>query len=47
MEIYDEFENAVEGTFMTAREITDIYASENGITYLFGELRDVRSDTGP
>lgn len=23
---------------MAAREITDIYASENGITYLFGEL---------
>lgn len=31
-------DQTVKGTFMTAREITDIYASENGITYLFGEL---------
>ena len=40
-------DQTVKRTFMTAREITDIYASENGITYLFDELRNVRSDTGP
>ena len=37
------FENVtdqtVKGTYMTAKEIVDIYAAENGITYMFGNVQ--------
>lgn len=32
-------DQAVKGTYMTAKEIIDIYASENGITYMFGNIQ--------
>lgn len=32
-------DQAVKGTYMTAKEIIDIYASENGITYMFGNVQ--------
>lgn len=32
-------DQTVKGTFMTAKEITDIYAAENGITYLFDRIQ--------
>lgn len=32
-------DQTVKGTYMTAKEITDIYASENGITYMFGNVQ--------
>ena len=31
-------DQTVKGTYMTAKEIMDIYASENGITYMFGNV---------
>ena len=32
-------DQTVKGTHMTAKEIVDIYASENGITYMFGNMQ--------
>ena len=32
-------DQTVKGTYMTAKEIIDIYASENGITYMFGNVQ--------
>lgn len=32
-------DQTVKGTYMTAKEITNIYASENGITYMFGNVQ--------
>ncbi|MDL2324622.1 ABC transporter permease [Ruminococcaceae bacterium OttesenSCG-928-A16] len=32
-------DQTVQGTFMTAHEIVDIYAAENGITYMFGNTQ--------
>lgn len=32
-------DQTVKGTHMTAKEIVDIYASENGITYIFGNMQ--------
>jgi multidrug/hemolysin transport system permease protein len=32
-------DQTVQSTFMTAQEIVDIYAAENGITYLFGDIQ--------
>lgn len=32
-------DQTVKGTYMTAKEITDIYAAENGIIYMFGNVQ--------
>jgi multidrug/hemolysin transport system permease protein len=32
-------DQTVKDTFMTAGEIIDIYAFENGITYMFGDIQ--------
>ena len=35
----DVTDQTVKGTYMTAKEIIDIYASENGIIYMFGNVQ--------
>ena len=40
MAVFDNVtDQTVKGTFMTAKEIADIYASENGINYMFENMQ--------